>query len=929
MTPSRHLWVRLRILSQSRTGWAILLAVLACMAWSPRFVEDTLAQPGPWTEPVNVSRSGAASQPAIAVASDGMLHVLWWDSVEGEQYSYTTGLTTTTWTKATSVPQVVGRRKVEPETNKVTLMAPLEVRMQPDSLGNIYAFWRDLDNQLLSARSQEAGWTGAVMLADSALGVDIAIDAKGALHLAYVRSLNSPGNPSGVYYRSVTGGADWSTPVLVYASPYFRSAKPEQVHVSVAGDGLGQVLVAWDDLETQRTLYARSADGGRVWSSPQLVTGNQADQVKGGYAASSPRGDFILLWQDAGSSGCGLSQRRSTDGGQSWSAPERILTDVLRCPGRWTFAPGGESPTAAEGKLWLLGMPPFDSHSVAGGLGVLAAWDGKAWSATAEVSLPVRDIASGGETSLGCLGLALTGKSAGIVGCDANGNIWAAHNAATLDKLISLLKPVWSMPEIISDRQAAAFVQGLPASVADDQGKLYSMWSVSTAENEPGAALHIAVWDNQRWSSPVRVLESPTGQGGTAGDWLAAKAEQPGAAIDQQGRLHVVWSGGTSGEVLYSWVYTRDALAPRGWAEPVRLPAPTRVGSWPDILADPRGDVLHVIYAVPYNEGRGIYYVRSNDGGATWRAPAMVFDAAANGWDGVDKPRLALDVKSNVLHATWLRSRLPGGAGAQAVMYARSTDGGQTWGAPFQVAQGAVDWPRVAAADPSQVHLVWNRLRGQNDGGYSLAEVWSQFSPDGGQRWSEPARVQALEEVSGPVGLAADEGGGLYLVGVGPGTSKQSVLLYSRWGGQAWTDAERSSLNQNDVAGNAATLVLLPQQGRLTAILREFVQASGSAGRFEIAATGRDIPLSAGANLNRQTAQVAPTFTPFPTSSPMPTATLYPTATPRPQLAASGQRGIERDPLQGRGPLLLGGALVAIIILIVIVGQVIRRREYR
>jgi hypothetical protein len=55
------------------------------------------------------------------------------------------------------------------------------------------------------------------------------------------------------------------------------------------------------------------------------------------------------------------------------------------------------------------------------------------------------------------------------------------------------------------------------------------------------------------------------------------------------------------------------------------------VGSWPGILADPRGDALHVIYAVPYNEGRGIYYVRSNDGGATWLAPAVVFDAVESG----------------------------------------------------------------------------------------------------------------------------------------------------------------------------------------------------------------------------------------------------------------------------------------------------------
>jgi hypothetical protein len=505
MTLYQHRWVRLCILSESRAGWAILLVVIACIAWSIRFVEDTLAQSGSWTEPVNVSRSGAASQPTIAVAPDGILHVLWWDSVEGEKYVHTTNLTATTWSEVTGVPQVVGKRKVDPETNKVILVAPLEVRMQSDLRGNVHAFWRDVDNQLLSAQRQGAGWSSALVLADSALVVDVAIDAKGTLHLLYVRSMNSPGNPSGVYYRSVTSGANWSVPVLVYASSYFRSAKPEQVHVSVAGNGLGQVLAVWDDLEVRRTLYTRSGDNGRTWNSPQLVTGDQADQVSRSMA--SPQGDFFLLWQGAGTSGCGLSQRRSTDGGQSWSAPERVLTDVTRCPGRWSFVPSGESAPTAEGKLWLLGMSQPGSQSVTGGPGILAAWDGKAWSDSVEVSLAFRDTASGEEVSLGCLAMALTGGTVGVAGCDASGNIWVAHNAVKLEELIPLLKPTWSMPEIISDRQADTSVQSMPALITDDQNRLYSMWSVSSVENEPGAALYVAVWDNQRWSRPVRVLD--------------------------------------------------------------------------------------------------------------------------------------------------------------------------------------------------------------------------------------------------------------------------------------------------------------------------------------------------------------------------------------------------------------------------------------
>ena len=75
-----------------------------------------------------------------------------------------------------------------------------------------------------------------------------------------------------------------------------------------------------------------------------------------------------------------------------------------------------------------------------------------------------------------------------------------------------------------------------------------------------------------------------------------------------------------------------------------------------------------MIYAVPYNERRGIYYVRSNDGGTTWLTPILVFDAVAAKWESVDKPRLVLDANANVLHAVWLRASLLSGRNAGRVL---------------------------------------------------------------------------------------------------------------------------------------------------------------------------------------------------------------------------------------------------------------------
>ena len=45
------------------------------------------------------------------------------------------------------------------------------------------------------------------------------------------------------------------------------------------------------------------------------------------------------------------------------------------------------------------------------------------------------------------------------------------------------------------------------------------------------------------------------------------------------------------------------------------------------------GELL-VVYAIPLNEPRGVYMVRSADLGATWSRPVRVFDGAAAGWEG-------------------------------------------------------------------------------------------------------------------------------------------------------------------------------------------------------------------------------------------------------------------------------------------------------
>jgi hypothetical protein len=317
---------------------------------------------------------------------------------------------------------------------------------------------------------------------------------------------------------------------------------------------------------------------------------------------------------------------------------------------------------------------------------------------------------------------------------------------------------------------------------------------------------------------------------------------------------------------------------------------------------------LHVIYAVPFNEHRGIYYVQSTDGGATWQPPATVFDAVAAGWDRADLPRLALDAEAGVLHAVWLRGVLPGAAGDGAVMYARSTDEGRTWSAPLKVAAGAVDWPRVAVAGADQVHLVWSQARA----GAESLQLWAQTSPDGGARWSDPAPVYGFEEVSGPASLAA-EGTQLYVGAAGDGLGGEATVLYSRWDGAAWGRPEM--LGPHTDSGASVGVVLAQSGDHLGAAVRELAED-----QYTVLVSSREV--AAG-----QLAP-APTFTPLPLPTPGATPTFEPAPTATPALSdRDAPARVPSGPLARFEPLAPAGAAAGLLVAVALAGGVVWRRR--
>ena len=844
----------------------------------------------PWQPSVNISHSGAASRPVIATANDGVLHALWWDATLGTLYARTTDASQLAWTKPVALPSIIGRRVEDVQAGTTTLFAPRETRLLTDAAGNVYTLWYDSTDQLLSMINTGGTWSQPTVVADKALQFDATIDPNGQLHVAYLQPIDAANAPAGLYTRSALDGK-WGSSKLVESSAYYRTLKPDQAQVSVAGSISGTVLVAWDKPPLGQSVFARSTDQGATWSDPQPASGTESGQARRARVAFGPNNEALLQWQDTAASGCGLTQRRSTNDGQTWTAPEVVLSTLTRCDGPWSFT------ADQSGRLWLISRATAPSTNIV----TVAFWDGTSWSEPRDVTFPFFDNRTQLSTNLNCLNLSIGGATAGLIGCDAGSDVWATRNAISLDQWLPSLKHVWSEPQILSGPTGLVAPDSVPDMMADAKGQVYAVWS-QLASGTLGTDLYTAVFREGRWSNGSRLIPANAPETNAA-QATAYQARQAAITADNRDRVHVAWSGGAAGEIYTSWAYARDLGSGQRWSEATRISPASNLGQWPDIVADPRGDNVYVIYTLPFNEQRGVYLSVSQDGGQTWQPSVKVFDAAAAGWSSVDRARLAFDAENQQLHTVWLQRALPGQAQTQEVYYAASSDGGQTWTTPLKVAAGEVTEPQVSVPAKDQVYVAWCQAVA------SGPNVLGQFSPDGGQRWTASAPINQFDHVNCPIGLATDGVGQMHLAAMTRNAGGESVLLTTRWTGQTWAAPDSVGFGQRANPGDVAALALVPQADRLSAIVKLWSQQADSAAHFEIAATDRQSPPVG-------VLPPAPTFTPMPTPTASPTPTPAPTATVKPPLT---DREL-KPPSTGGGPppMLLGGALAALVVVIVV-----------
>lgn len=619
--------------------------------------QATASNGGVWLNGLNLSRSGTGSQPLIAAGGNAVSHVMWWDSFDGIRYArLTSTLSGTLSLSATnSVPlvNIFGDRQTYFDNRlrkQVTeIRPPRDLHLLSDKLGTGHAIWENLSDQLLysasAANVPALAWTPPTLIEQSASAFDATTDLSNTLHIAYVRSGSNTqpgataagGGQPGLYYRTRVGGA-LSAPIAILPSNYLRAERADSLALSIAANARGSIVVTWFQPSQSQSFYVVSTDNGKTWSQPQAVSGGAAQLAIRSSVAATAQGDLLLLYRDNSGKGCAFNQRRSTDGGRTWDAPQIVLTDVTRCPQRWRFA-------NTDDKLWLIGsssqaVSPLATNTNNNiNTNLLVSWDGNAWSPSAEINLRTFDSSSNQSNQLSCLNISLAGNKLVGVGCDPRGDIWSSQVTVNLSDLIKTPELVWQRVAPINKAKGAV---GNDVVLAGQPNNMIGLWTQSDVSGAPPNEIDYSRWNGDEWSQPSKIMNVARG-----------RFEQLSLAAAPDERLHLAW---TNDRVYYSTSFMQDAGVPEGWTKPIAIPSPVEGNRSPSLVADPRGSVVYVAYAVPFNEKRGIYLAQSKDNGATWQPASLVFDAAAAQWESVDQPTLQLDPQRNTLHLAWLKT---------------------------------------------------------------------------------------------------------------------------------------------------------------------------------------------------------------------------------------------------------------------------------
>jgi BNR repeat-like domain len=790
--------VNKRLKNLSTIGLFLVLLSASLFLWHPAGAQNQTANPT-WTTPINLSHSGSTTNPSIVIDSNGITHVVWEDTIAGEMYTQFDG---TQWSTPVAVNLPFG---IPPSTGGGQTSGPTNLRLLADSKGFIHAFWVDQNNTLHYSRVQGnlfangANWESPLVLANSAVDYDVAIDNQDRIDLAYVRAIDETGFPPGIYYRQLAAnGATWGTPQVLYKSQYFRSLTNQNANVSIATDrnNSGEnIFIAWDNRPRKQVFFLRSNDGGNLWSDPAEIdkpdAGNGFATPLNIRVAANNQGTF-MEWQVGDNSGsCNQNYQWSTDEGSTWGDQHLMLDSLRGCATENQYFESGDNlflATTINAQVYFL------------------AWNGESWSdpqpqtelsgfedteTSDQVVFDCRDMIEGPNNSIY------------VVGCDTgtSNDIWLTNRSLGDINSWFPAPTTWSTPIVIT---SGSNDFNSVALLADKSGNFHAFWvqpyvtpsitsTVSTIVSQP--VIYYSQLQAGKWLQPMTILHSSITNVG-----------QLNVTMDETGDLLLVWTEADTGNIMFSWANASVANISSEWSDPVALPSLRSENISPFILGGNNGKIS-VAYAIPLNEDRGIYLTQSEDNGSSWSQPVQIFNGVTAGSQMVDQPKLAV-TSDGVIHILWKQSAVIGDNNLSRLYYSRSLDGGKTWADPAVVVDGDTSWAQILGFE-NLAQRIWQA--GEN--GQSI--LWLQTSTDGGLNWSQPASFSNFGGNLSSPDLIGDNIRQPNLFFVANDLSGDQILKHLMWDGKGWSAQEDFNFNGSPGNGMVSVQAAMTLNGKL------------------------------------------------------------------------------------------------------------------
>ncbi len=314
-------------------GLAVLLLCLAAQSSRAAAQSSGIT----WSAPENLSNTPqSSSSPAIIADDYGNVHVFWSEDVSGSAHPLLAGsgdsIYYTRWDGTSWTPPVdILYAPNDPIADQMSVAI--------DKQGYLHLVWTGLNNIYYSkARVTEAGsaraWLEPVVIATNSartsLESSIVADAAGNVHIIYA----TRGDDPGVYHVESSDGDTWSEPQKL--SEPFDPLETSFSRVKIIADGAGRLHSVWQTSEIngygQAVYYTRSIDGGKSWASPRRMAYRQPGDFDVGwpYLMAVGASDLHLIYTGGSDVGAlGRYEQVSSDGGETWSAPQHIITEMI------------------------------------------------------------------------------------------------------------------------------------------------------------------------------------------------------------------------------------------------------------------------------------------------------------------------------------------------------------------------------------------------------------------------------------------------------------------------------------------------------------------------------------------------------------------------------------------------------------------------